>query len=463
MRRRPHRHVLRLRAARRPAGRRGARQRPRERAPDRSAARRRRGGRSLRARRPRLDLRRQPGYLRGRLRRPRRARRRAARRRARAWARASRRASPSCPPSSEVRGAGLLVGCDLDRPAGRVVAACLERGLVVGTAGEQGPPADAAADRLGATRSTRRSRSCGGARSEPAWSVRAPSCGSFASSRSRRRPSSPRRCARPATTSSRRPSRATSPSSGSSRCAPPSGRLVYAPPGARDSDRLPRARARAAPLGAHASRRAATSSSSARRAATRTPLADAIDEAGHPDVDRDHRRREHDLRRRPRGRHRRRAARELRAATPWKELHDVAKTAVLAYSGGLDTTCAIAWLTRGLRLRRGRRRPRRRRAGVRPRGRRSPRPGSRRGRRAPARPKRGIRRRPGRKGTEDERALRGQVPARLGALAPRHRRGRRLARARARRRGGRARLHRQGQRPASLRARVQGQLPRRDA
>jgi len=35
----------------------------------------------------------------------------------------------------EVRGAGLLIGAELDRPAGDVAAACLEAGLVVGTAG----------------------------------------------------------------------------------------------------------------------------------------------------------------------------------------------------------------------------------------------------------------------------------------------------------------------------------------
>jgi predicted acetylornithine/succinylornithine family transaminase len=36
----------------------------------------------------------------------------------------------------EVRGRGLLLGAELDRPAGPVVAACLEAGLLVGTAGE---------------------------------------------------------------------------------------------------------------------------------------------------------------------------------------------------------------------------------------------------------------------------------------------------------------------------------------
>jgi acetylornithine/succinyldiaminopimelate/putrescine aminotransferase len=35
-----------------------------------------------------------------------------------------------------VRGLGLLLAVELDRPAGELVAACLERGLLVGTAGE---------------------------------------------------------------------------------------------------------------------------------------------------------------------------------------------------------------------------------------------------------------------------------------------------------------------------------------
>jgi acetylornithine/N-succinyldiaminopimelate aminotransferase len=36
----------------------------------------------------------------------------------------------------EVRGLGLLLGVDLERPAADVVADCLERGLLVATAGE---------------------------------------------------------------------------------------------------------------------------------------------------------------------------------------------------------------------------------------------------------------------------------------------------------------------------------------
>ena len=140
----------------------------------------------------------------------------------------------------------------------------------------------------------------------------------------------------------------------------------------------------------------------------------------------------------------------------------MSRTAVLAYSGGLDTTCAIAWLREDY--------------------------GFdeviavlvdvgqtfdidqaiERGRAAGAADvilldrQELVRGRPGREGPQGECSLRGEVPARLGAVAPRHRRGGRVARARARRRGGRARLHRQGQRPASLRACVQGQLPRRE-
>ncbi len=36
----------------------------------------------------------------------------------------------------EVRGRGLMLGAELDRPAGPVAAACLDAGLLVGTAGE---------------------------------------------------------------------------------------------------------------------------------------------------------------------------------------------------------------------------------------------------------------------------------------------------------------------------------------
>ena len=41
------------------------------------------------------------------------------------------------PAIREVRGKGLLIGMDLDRPAGSVVDACRDRGLLVLTAGEK--------------------------------------------------------------------------------------------------------------------------------------------------------------------------------------------------------------------------------------------------------------------------------------------------------------------------------------
>src|SRR5262249_11501646 len=41
------------------------------------------------------------------------------------------------PAIKPVRGKGLLVGIDIDRPAGAVVSACRERGLLILTAGDQ--------------------------------------------------------------------------------------------------------------------------------------------------------------------------------------------------------------------------------------------------------------------------------------------------------------------------------------
>lgn len=41
------------------------------------------------------------------------------------------------PGAVEVRGSGFLIGCELDRPAGPVVAAALDAGLIVGSAGER--------------------------------------------------------------------------------------------------------------------------------------------------------------------------------------------------------------------------------------------------------------------------------------------------------------------------------------
>jgi acetylornithine aminotransferase len=47
-----------------------------------------------------------------------------------------RHALAELPGVVEVRGRGLMLGAELDRPAGPVVAAALEAGLLVGSAGE---------------------------------------------------------------------------------------------------------------------------------------------------------------------------------------------------------------------------------------------------------------------------------------------------------------------------------------
>jgi acetylornithine/N-succinyldiaminopimelate aminotransferase len=56
------------------------------------------------------------------------------------------------PGALETRGLGLLVGAELDRPAAEVVAACLERGLLVSSAGERvlrlTPPLTVGADEV---------------------------------------------------------------------------------------------------------------------------------------------------------------------------------------------------------------------------------------------------------------------------------------------------------------------------
>ena len=63
------------------------------------------------------------------------------------------RALPALPGVDSVRGRGLLLAADLDRPAGDVIAACLERGLLVGSAGERTlrltPPLTITTDELG--------------------------------------------------------------------------------------------------------------------------------------------------------------------------------------------------------------------------------------------------------------------------------------------------------------------------
>ena len=136
-------------------------------------------------------------------------------------------------------------------------------------------------------------------------------------------------------------------------------------------------------------------------------------------------------------------------------------TAVLAYSGGLDTSCAIAWLKEdygfdevvavlvdvGQEAEFA--------------------TAVERGRLAGADDVVVLDRtdafagRPGRQGAGRKRALRGPVSPRLGAVAAGDRRGRGRHRGPARRRSRRPRVHREGQRPAALRARLQGEVPRR--
>ena len=108
-----------------------ARQGARERAADRRAARLRRRAHGLRARRPRLDLRRQPGCGCGR----------AARSSRRSTTtllapRARDRRALRSGASDGVRGAGLLLAIELGQPAGPVAHAALEHNLLVSTAGE---------------------------------------------------------------------------------------------------------------------------------------------------------------------------------------------------------------------------------------------------------------------------------------------------------------------------------------
>ena len=226
----------------------------------------------------------------------------------------------------------------------------------------------------------------------------------------------------------------------------------------------PRAAATRSPPRSSAGRspasRAATCSSSRRRPASPARSRRRSTSPAHPQDRRHDRRREHGPPRRARAGHRRRARGRDPTAHPL-ERSRMTRTAVLAFSGGLDTTCAIAWLKEDYgfdevvavlvdvgqafdleeSIARGRAAGAAdillvdRKEAFAERG---------RGPRA-----------------EDERAVRGPLPARLRALAPGDRRGRRRDRGGARRRGGRARLHRQGQRPAALRARVQGDLPGR--
>ena len=132
---------------------------------------------------------------------------------------------------------------------------------------------------------------------------------------------------------------------------------------------------------------------------------------------------------------------------------------VLAYSGGLDTSVALRWLAdeygaeviallvdvgQGIDRELVERRAL---AGRRQRGR----------DRGCAR---GVCPRHGAAGAAGRRAVRGPVPAGLGALAAADRPVHGVDRPRVRRRGGRPRLHRQGQRPGAVRDRGGGARPR---
>ena len=105
-------------SSRRAARRRHAGEGARQRAADRLPARGRRAAGRVRAGRPRLDVRRQPGRVRGGVRRLRRDRRRAARARAGARGGAAPQGS-ACSGVLEVRGRGCCIGAELDRPAAR--------------------------------------------------------------------------------------------------------------------------------------------------------------------------------------------------------------------------------------------------------------------------------------------------------------------------------------------------------
>src|SRR6266536_262194 len=148
------------------------------------------------------------------------------------------------------------------------------------------------------------------------------------------------RYTRQASTPFRRPSRATSRSSGSSRCGTlKAGSCTHLDePELRDVARD--GRLGPAPLGTlHRSDRHDRRDPDPARPCE---CAGTGDRRGRSRGRRRHRRRRrHDLRRRPRGQ-RQRACRPV-ATSPGRR-KPVNGIAVLAYSGGLDTSCAIAWL-----------------------------------------------------------------------------------------------------------------------
>ena len=451
--------LLLLRAARRPPGRGHAREGARERAPDRLPARLRRRGRRLRARRPRLHLRRQPRRRRGGRRRLRRARRRAPRARSARPGSNSHAALPRSPASSRF---GVSASCSASSSTALPLRSSTPAATAASWSGSAGervlrltPPLDDRPGRRGAGARCSSRRLSMADRFERQGAIMR-----LVRERAALDPGRARRGAARGrlSTSSRRRSRATSPRLGLVKVRNREGRLVYALPGAEDLDRLNELDGGAAALGAlgdavgeprrHPDARRASRARWRTRSTVRSSAQVAGTIAG----------REHDLRRRRRRRHRRRAGRR---AVPPPGRRDMSGTAVLAYSGGLDTSCAIAWLKEdygfdevvAVLVDVGQEA--------------EPEAALERGRLAGADDvvvldrTRGVRRRPGGEGAARERPLRGPLPARLRALAAGDRGGRGGDRARARRRGGRARLHRQGQRPAPLRARVQGEVPRR--
>ena len=246
----------------------------------------------------------------------------------------------SLPGVREVRGVGLLVGAELELPAADVIAACRERGLIVGSAGARvlrlTPPLT-----IGAARGRRGARD---ARRGAAMSDRYERQGAIMRLVRERQLSTQVELAEALresgyevvqTTVSRDIAQL-----GLVKVRNRDGRLVYALPGAEDLDRLSEL--------ATALRRWALAVEPAAGLVVVTHAAGLRQSARGGDRPRaagrrrrDDRRREHGLRRRQGGRHRRRAGRD---AVPSPGRSDMSGTAVLAYSGGLDTSCAIAWL-----------------------------------------------------------------------------------------------------------------------
>ncbi len=342
-------------------------------------------------------------------------------------------ASRALPGVVATRGRGLLLGADSTGPR-PAVAAGLERGLLVGTAGERTlrltPPLTITAEELEQAlalleevlRVSKFERQ--GAILRLVQEQKLSTQDDVARGAAARRGST--RC--------RRRSRATSRSSASSRCGARtagSSTRCPAPPTSTASSELTAALRRWV-VGMEAT---------GNLVVVRTPpgnanvLARAIDDARLPDVAGTRRRRRHDLRRRPRGHHGRRA--RPAASTPPGRRHLDGPDSGARLLGRARHELRDRVAEGGLRLRRGRRRARRRRPGRRTSSRRS---------RAATRPapttscsstaRTSSRTSSRRQGAARERALRGQVPAHLGALAPRHR-ARRWpgSRAGARRRG----------------------------